>query len=215
MKSTPHNYAIRGRAIQLLAALEQAGATPITSNDFQAFAYLANVLSPVWEVEPLEGSILKDEHGPFSAVLQGQLDACIGAGLVVVASLNAVIAGNKTKLTATYRLDSKKARPILDVIRALPDEMKVAEFLAELAFAFVEIAPDRRDDAAIADAAWSNPSIAKDRVVDFAEFVSATRQNPSWNTAQAFQRYLPKGVTLNKAEKIAMYMRLLKRRAHG
>lgn len=104
---------------------------------------------------------------------------------------------------------------MLEIIRALPDERSTEGFLLELASAFLEIRPDRQDDAAAMDAAYSNPKVSTGRIVDFAEWVSPTKGNASWNVAQSFQRYVTEKVTLSRAEKLVMYMNLMKRRAHG
>lgn len=205
---------VRLRLVQLLAALEQAGGTPISNRDLHAFAYLANVLSPIWDVEPLEGSVLKDRDGPRSSALEREIDLCVGEGLITVVKLVQDL-GNPNKLDAWFRLSPATVEPVLRAIEQLPDEVEVRGFLTELAFAFVEIRADRRDDAALADAAWSDPAIAEGRIIDFAEFVESARNNPAYNAAQAFQRFAPAGVTLNRAEKLVMYMRLLKRRANG
>jgi hypothetical protein len=112
-------------------------------------------------------------------------------------------------------LDTDHARFLLEFIDAFPDEVDTGGFLVELASAFLEILPNQRDEAALVDAAYSDPSVSGGRIVDFAEWVKPTIDNPSWNTAQSFQRYMPEGITLNRADKLLMYMRLLKRRAHG
>jgi hypothetical protein len=202
--------------MQIMDALEQVGGTPISRRDLHAFAYFSNVLSPLWEVEPVEGSVLKERTGPYFPSLQREIDACVGNGLLLVEAIGplADISG-EARIDASFRLDTLRSKTLIDKISALPDETAVGGFLLELAFAFLEIAADRRDDATLWDAAWSDPSIADDRVVDFAEWVSSTYQNPTWNAAQRFQEFAPKGVTLSRAEKLLMYMRLMKRRAHG
>lgn len=204
---------VRARVLQIMAALEEAGATPIANRDLHALAYLANVLSPMWDVDPLEGSVLKSRDGPRSALFEAQLDRCVGQGLVVVDNL-IDDPESPTRLAASYRLAAHRARPVLAVINGFPDERYVRSFLNELAFAFADIAPDLRDDTASQDAAWTNPSVADNRVVDFAEFVEQSR-NPSFNVMQSFQRFAPDGVTYSRAEKLVMYLRLLKRRVHG
>ncbi|MDF3212485.1 hypothetical protein EN962_22845 [Mesorhizobium sp. M7A.F.Ca.CA.001.09.2.1] len=196
----------------MLAALERVGGTPIDTRSLHAFAFFANVLSPLWDLHPLEGSVLKDSGAPYFPTLQRELDSLVGGGFVTVVTL---ARGDAEGLLATFRLDHGRATPILEALGTLPDEARTDDFLTELADAFVEIRPDRRDDAAVADAAYSDPAVAEGRIVDFAEWVSPTRGNATWNTAQQFQRYVPIGVTLNRAEKLVMYMRLMKRRAHG
>lgn len=205
---------VRARLLQIMAALERAGATPISNRDLHAIAYLANVLSPLWEVEPLEGSVLKDRNGPRSSSLEHEVDLCVGSGLLVVDALRPD-PEDPARLDATFRLDGRAARVVLEAITALPDEQSVESYLTELAFAFVEIKPGLRDDAALQDAAWSNPAVAPGRVVDFGGHVGRSVNNPAFNAAQAFQKFAPEGVRLNRAEKLLMYVRLLKRRAHG
>lgn len=209
----PDDVDVRARVLQIVAALEEAGATPIANRDLHAVAYLANVLSPMWDIDPLEGSVLKSREGPRSTLFEQQLDSCVSRGLITVVSLDDDLE-SPNRLSATYRIDAARARPVLAVINGFPDERQVRTFLNELAFAFADIDPDLRDDTAVEDAAWTNPSVADNRVVDFAEFVEQSG-NPSFNVMQSLQRYAPKGVTYSRAEKLAMYLRLLKRRAHG
>ena len=203
---------IRSRLLQMLSALESVGGTPIDTRSLHSFAFFANVLSPLWDLNPLEGSVLKDSGAPYFPALQRELDSLVGDGFVTVVSL---ARGPGHELEARFRLAHERARQVLEVLRLLPDEAEAENFLTELADAFVEIRPERRDDAATADAAYSDPAVAEGRIVDFAEWVSPTKGNAAWNTAQQFQRYVPSGVTLNRAEKLVMYMRLMKRRAHG
>lgn len=203
---------IRSRLLQMLLVLERVGGAPIDARSLHAFAFFANVLSPLWDLHPLEGSVLKDNCSPYFPALQRELDCLIGEGFVTVVSLSNSPDGT---LEASFLLARERARSVLDDIRKLPDEADTENFLTELADAFVEIQPDRRDDAARLDAAYSDPAVAEGRIVDFAEWVSPTKGNATWNAAQQFQKYVPAGTTLNKAEKLVMYMRLMKRRAHG
>jgi hypothetical protein len=204
---------VQSRVLQILASLEEAGATPITNRDLHAIAYLANVLSPMWDIEPIEGSVLKSKDGPRSTLFEAQLDRCVFQGLATVTSLEDD-PESPSRISASYRLAAERARPLLDIINTFPDEQIVRVFLNELAFAFAEIAPELRDDTALADASWDDPAIADQRVVDFAEFISQSR-NPSRNVVNAFQRYAPAGVIYSRIEKLAMYLRLLKRRANA
>ncbi|QQM31717.1 hypothetical protein JET14_05985 [Martelella lutilitoris] len=203
---------IRARLLQMFLALEKTGGTPIDTISLHSFAFFANVLSPLWDLYPLEGSVLKDGESPYFPALQKELDRLVGLGLVEVVALKS---GEENQLHAEFRLRYESAEKALDLIRVLPDEAEVEAFLLELADAFVEIRPELRDDAARLDAAYSDPGVAEGRVVDFAEWVSPTRGNASWNTAQKFQQYVEEGVTLNRAEKLVMYMRLMQRRANG
>jgi hypothetical protein len=166
---------IRGRLLQIMEALERTGGTPIDTRTLHAFAFFANVLSPLWDLEPLDGSILKDEHGPYYPALQRELDALVGDGLVTVVSLlPAPGTDGDTKLEARFRLATDRARSLLGFIASFPDEVDTRGFLVELASAFLEIVPNQRDDAALVDAAYSDPSVSGGRIVDFAEWVKPT-----------------------------------------
>lgn len=194
-------------------ALERAGLTPVSSEDLQAFTYLANVLSPQWGVEPIEGSVLKEVRGPQSLVVAEAVDCCVGQGIIEVASLVADTT-DPSILVATFYLNPQGAEQILQPLRQFPDEEKVFHFLQELAFAFALIENDKRDEAAEEDASWTDPAVSINRVVDFAEFVSPF-ENPTANTLQAFQQFAPEGVSYTPSEKMALYLRLLDRRAYG
>jgi hypothetical protein len=206
-----HHYDLRARVLQVFAALEDAGATPIANRDLQAVVYLSNVLSSVWGIAPIEGAVLKTEEGPRSTKVEAELDACIGAGLIEVASI-APDEEHPEKLSATFQL-SKRAVPVLQVINSFPDERTVTSFMEEIAFAFVEIPLGLRDDAAAEDAAWTDPAVADNRMVNFG--LSGGSENPSFNVVQAFQSYAPEGLTYTRAQKLELYLRLLKRRANG
>ena len=195
----------------MLDVLEVVGAIPLPSREFHAFAYFVNVLIPLWDVDPLEGSVLKDENGPFFPELQRGIDYLISRGIVGVSSLETSNRGISVKIHLNYDL----AEPILAGIGSLPDEAEITDFLQKLGFAFVEILPDRRDGAVTVDASWSDPAVDGGRVIDFGEWVQSTHGNPAWNVAQRLQSYAPEGITLNRSEKLLMYMRLMKRRAHG
>lgn len=205
----------RARLLQMLSALERTGGVAVSIDALNAFAYFANVLSPLWDIDPIEGSVLKEGTPRFPS-LGLELDQLVGEGLVKVASLAVASPPNsEAAFVASFRIERERAAPMLEIIRALPDERSTEGFLLELASAFLEIRPDRQDDAAAMDAAYSNPKVSTGRIVDFAEWVSPTKGNASWNVAQSFQRYVTEKVTLSRAEKLVMYMNLMKRRAHG
>lgn len=212
----PHiaDLRVRARLIQIFAALERAGLTPVSNRDLHALAYLANVLSPLWDIDPIETSVLKDINGPRSSALEREVDLCVGNGALTVESLR-MDPDDPSRLNATYRLNARAARPVLESLAGLPDEHLVASYLNELAFAYAEIRPELRDVLATKDAAWSNPAIAPGRIVDFGAHIGRAAVNPTFNAAQAFQQFAPEGIHLDRAEKLLMYVRLLKRRAHG
>jgi hypothetical protein len=70
----PNPIEVKSRALLMLAALERAGVSPVETDQLHAFAFFANVLSPLWSLAPLQGAVLKREAGPFYKELQEALD---------------------------------------------------------------------------------------------------------------------------------------------
>lgn len=212
-----HRFFVRSKLVQMFDALERVGGTPIEESAFHSFAFFVNVLSPLWDLYPFEGSVLKEQGAPFFPAVQLELDTLVGAGLVKVTDLSISKSNpqGSPRLIASFSLERTRCADLITAIRCLPDESLSEGFLLELADAFVSIRPELRDDAAVVDAAYSDPSIAEGRIVDFAEWVSSTSDNASWRVAQEFQRFAPENVSLSRAEKLVMYMRLMKRRVHG
>ena len=54
----------RTRVILLLNAAERAGVAPLSTARLHAFAFLADVLSPVWHLPVFDAAILKIVGGP-------------------------------------------------------------------------------------------------------------------------------------------------------
>lgn len=208
---TGRDLDLRARVLQVFAALEDAGATPVSNRDLHAAIYLANVLSPVYGIAPFEGVVLKTDEGPRSSKLETVIDACVGAGLVEVVKI-APDEDFPEKLSATFQL-SKSALPILDVINCFPDERVVTAFVQEVAFAFVDIPAGLRDDAAAQDAAWTNPAVADNRIINFGQGPRA--QNPSFNVIKALEEKASEEGCLTVPQTLELYLRLLQRRAHG
>jgi hypothetical protein len=199
----------------MLAALERAGVSPVETNQLHAFAYFANVLSPLWNLDPLQGSVLKSKEGPFYKELQNALDELIGTGAVDVVTLAYRQVDQGSRLAATVRIALKRADSVLTALKSMPDELAAGQFLQELAFVFAEIESDRSDEAVDADATYSAPTSTADRVVDFAEWKRPGEADYSVRAARRLQAYAPEGVTLNRAEELVLYMRLMKRKAHA
>jgi hypothetical protein len=204
------------RLLQIFVALDRAGALPATVSDLHTFAFFSNVMSPLWSLEPLEGAVLKLADGPYYPFLQKELDHLVGVGFLEIDSLDVTKPDKgSAQLRATFRLAPQAAEAAVIKIQILPDEVETLRFLTELAFSFADIRRDDRGAAAIKDATFSNPAISDDRVIDFGDWNDPEVADASVRTANRFQKYAPNGVTLNRAEKLSMYMSLVARRSRG
>ena len=203
---------LRSRVVTMLACLERAGVSPIAFNQVHAFVFFTDVLSPLWSIAPIRGSVRKDLEGPFYKEVQEVLDEFVTIGLVEIVSLAYREAGQGgAYLDATFRIALKRAEPIIEIIRALPDEAKAERYIQQLAFSFSEISSQRRDEAVEADATYAAGT--DERVIDFAEWRKPEEADYSVRAARRLQAYAPEGVIFSDAEQLVLYMRFLKSKA--
>lgn len=220
--STPHpehdprwisSIARRLRLVQLLDAAEAAGLTPIKLLRLHAFAFLANLLSPVWELWPQDGKILKRRGGPFYPELQRDLDRLVGMGVASIENLDYKKDEQKRwRLEGSYALLYDRADPILEAAYKFEDEHEMHVFLRELAFALAALSEDEFDQAMVEDATYADPRAIAGQVIDFAEWRSA---NYTANAANYFDHVMPLNLKTSPGEKIHLYVRYLERRTHA
>jgi hypothetical protein len=97
----------------LLDAADYAVISPIATPRFHAFTYLADVLSPIYDLSALSGVILKRRVGPYFPELQWELDRLVGLGLVDVSEFRPVVEVTHAYLDASYSLRREATDPIL------------------------------------------------------------------------------------------------------
>jgi hypothetical protein len=211
--SVEHLAAIqrRIRLVMLLDATEAAGLAPIKILRLHAFAYLSNVLAPVWDMPVLEGKVLKRRGGPFYPALQGDLDRLVGMGVVLISKVSHVLDDAKRwRLEGSYRLNHEFADPILAKLTDFPEEARLGAFILELAYALSALSDRELDIAVSEDATYSDPLVTVDNVINFEGY----RENYSANAAQKFDRVISGG-NASPGEKLHLYVRHLHRRIHG
>ena len=213
----------RCRIILLLEALERAGVAPIDSRRLHGFAYLADVLSPVWNLPPFDGKILKIEDGPHYADLQSELDNLVILGLVEVQDLKYVRRGKAgARIDGRYQLRFEEAKliPILDALGANrsadpldPRDRSQHDFLVELAGAMATLPNDEIDIAATQDATYANSSTSFANIIDFGEWSrDANLSNRSFALTERFDRFVPEQSRLSPGERVYLYASYLGRR---
>ena len=107
----------RVRLVMLLDSAEAAGLVPIKILRLHAFAYLSNVLAPVWDMPVLDGKVLKRRSGLFYPALQQDLDRLVGMGVATISGVGHVQDEDKRwRLEGAYRLHRPFADPILDAL---------------------------------------------------------------------------------------------------
>ena len=215
----------RCRLLLLLEAAERAGIAPLSSSRLHAFAYLADVLSPVWDLVPFDGKIYKSEGGPHYPDLQDELDHLVVVGLIQVSDLSYVASGeNGARIEGSYALNfaSEHLQTILSKLGARDpataidaSDRHLHEFLAELAGALATLPDDEIDVAASVDVTYRVEEELHS-VVDFAEWAEDRwTANPSWRVAERFRAFLPQDSQMSPGEKLYLYATYLGRAMHA
>jgi hypothetical protein len=203
----------RIRLLVLLDAADSAGLSPISINQFHTFAYLSNVLSPVWNLPALDGKVLKRLGGPFYPALQNDLDRLVGMGVVIISRISHVLDDEKNwRLDGNFSLNRAFANPILNRIREFDDKHQLLLFLQELAYALSALGDSDLDDATKEDATYADPVIDVGNVVDFAEW---QKINFTANAALYFDQLFPISTRATKGELLHLYVHHLYGRLHG
>ena len=209
------------RVLLLLDAAEQVGIAPVASARLHAFAYLADVLSPVWELAPFDGKIYKSEGGPHYPDLQEELDSLVVLGLIEVRDLHyEVRADAGARIAGSYGLNfaSEHLETIVGALGARsleepidPADRKFHAYLVELAGALATLPNDQIESATEIDVTY-RVQAELHNVVDFAEWVDDRwRANPSWQVAERFEAFLPERSTMLSGEKLYLYAAYLGR----
>jgi hypothetical protein len=94
------------RLVLLLDACEAADLAPIPVSRLHAFAFLANILAPVWSEHSFDGKILKRSGGPFYPELQRDLDRLVGLGIATVHDVGHVKERGRWRLEICF-IDAK------------------------------------------------------------------------------------------------------------
>ncbi len=211
----------RSRLILLLDAAERAAITPISSARLHALAYLADVLSPVWDLPAFDGKILRIEGGPHYPDLQEELDHLVVLGLVEISNLAYIGRGeNGARIEGEYGLNfvSSHLNKLLGSLGAVDYEMAIDEddyrvhsFLIELAGALATLPNHEIDRATSEDVTYRSAGFSEN-IIDFAAWTSDPwADNPTWRTADRFKQFLPEEALLTDGEKLYLYANYLGR----
>jgi hypothetical protein len=189
------------RVLLLLDALARTGVVPTPARALHEIAYLANVLSPVFDLAPFDAKLLKRPCGPYYPELQQAVDRLVGRGLVEARDVEyrLVEEEKRYRVVASYRLCRSRVQTALDRHSQLfPEE---AVFLRELASAYSALSDAQIGRAALEDARYGDDSVDVDNVIDFGDYASPAK-NFSRNAALAFAS----GRRLEPAERLYLYL---------
>ncbi|MDE2837267.1 MAG: hypothetical protein OXL97_07135 [Chloroflexota bacterium] len=200
----------RLRLLRLLEGADRAGIAPIRVNRLHTYAYLTNVLAPVWDARVFDSQLLKRLGGPFYPALQQDLDRLVGLGLVRITGLGHVQdEGGQWRLDGFFALDYERAGEALRFLGTIPEEREMQSFLVEVAYAVSALSDREFDRVHHEDATYSDRNVDYDNVVDFAEWKDLNYSaNAAYHFAEISEGAMP-------SELLHLYVRHLHRRISG
>lgn len=202
------------RLLQLMEAAERAALTPIATDKLHAFAYLCDVLSPVWGLAPFDKRILKTGRPPFYPDLQREIDRLVAMGLFEVSDLSYQKAPDGSMIfQAKYalRFGSSHGRAIRATLEADADAKPTQAYFDELARALASLRDEDIAAAAAEDASYDDASIATGDVIDFG---SAARRVRTHEATSSLDALFP-NIHLTPARRLYMYAHYLGRKVHA
>lgn len=205
----------RVRLLMLLDAADYAVIAPISTARLHAFAFLADVLSPIYELSALTRRIMKRRVGPYFPDLQWELDRLVGLGLADVSSLSTVVDASQAYIDASFQLNRLLAQPILDIVQEDAAFATLRDFLRELVGALSGVPDDDLDATTQADVTWDSGHAGT--VIDYAEWRA---RNYSQLTADRIdeltrERFGRAGISLSPGAKVNLYVQYLRRAVHA
>lgn len=197
------------RSIRLLSILQSAhdtGLNPVPGAAVHTIAYLADALSPVWNLPILDGHVLKQQARPNFPALQRDLDVLVGRGMVEVHDLSiSARAGGPVPISASFSLTSLAAVPFAQISASQYFERQL-DFVREVTFAAAALGPRGLEGIGTVDASYADPFADVGSVIELGE--SSTSGRTTAAVAQRFRALAP-DADLTDAQLIHLYLRHL------
>lgn len=205
----------RVRLTQLLRAADHAALAPIDMGKLHAFAYLADILSPVWQLRPFEDVVGRTKRPPYYPDFQRELDLLVAMGLVEPSELDYKPATQESpaKFTACYALRpaSSHLAPLLEALRNDPELTKEQDYLNSLAGALASLPDDDIAQAARLDLVYEGAGSDGE---DYFELDPASANSLTSRAVASFDQIFPEA-HLTPSRRLYMYANYLGRRVHG
>ena len=205
----------RIRVLMLLDAVDYAVISPISIPRLHTLAFLADILSPIYEFAPVKGRILKRREYPYFPDLQWEIDRLIGLHLVVPSDLSAVIEPAGAHVNAALSLERHRTKPLLALVHSDQAFLRQRSYFRELAGALSNIADTELDAATRSDVTWGAGH--KGSLIDYAEWRAQNYSAMSADRIEeiATQAFGQEGAKLSPGAKVSLYVQYLRRAVNG
>jgi len=204
----------RIRLFQILEAAEHAALTPIDIVKLHAFAYLSDILSPVWSLLPFDRVILKTGKPPYYPDLQFEVDRLVAMGLFEATDLSYQEAPDGSMVfQARYSMlfSSPHGQRIRDALADDVEAVQRQSYLDALARALASLRDDEISAAAAEDASYDDAAVSPGDIVEFADTTRGVRTHEA---TASFDALYP-DVNLTPARRLYMYAHYLGRKVHA
>jgi hypothetical protein len=197
------------RAVSLIEAAGRSSLTPIPVKRLHAFAYFADMLSPVWNLTPFDSVALKSDRAPFFARFQDQVDFLVLQGILEVEGFTyrREAAGSPLVLSASYsiRYGDENASQLIAFIREDDDLALNLDYLTSLATALSRLEGDAIEAAVFGDASWEDPTVPIGDVVEITKPVGLQADTATKAAVSLFDELKNKHIRLNPRSRLRLY----------
>ena len=204
----------RIRVLMLLDAVDYAVLAPIPVQRFHTLAFLADVLSPIFNLVPMSGKILKRRTFPYFPDLQWEIDRLVGLDLVAPLELVPIVEESKAYVTFSLALQRTRSSPVLDIVYSQDEFSFFRDYFRELAGALSNIRDTELDAVTKSDVTWHFGHDGA--VIDYAEWRAQNYSALGANRIEelAVQAFGNSEAQLSPTAKVTLYVKYLKRVAN-
>lgn len=189
--------------LKLLSACYENGLSPLPQLRLHRFMYLANVMAPLFEIEPLRTTIVKHEKGPYYAETQWDIDRLVAAGLVNLIEPDGRFAQTEYWVNAQYSVGTM-GYEYLGGVENLSSFQRTLFFLSSVAMALAELDETDLGEVAMADANYRQKNKDYDSVIDFGAWLDS-RENKAVKATDRIDKLSELPYSLNVREKLHVY----------
>ena len=205
----------RIRVLMLLDAVDYAVLAPIPVQRFHTLAFLSDVLSPIFNLIPMSGKILKRRAFPYFPDLQWEIDRLVGLDLVTPLEVVPVVEESKAYVTFSLALQRARASPVLDIVYSQEEFSILRDYFRELAGALSNIQDTELDAVTKLDVTWDSGHAGA--VIDYAEWRAQNYSTLGANRIEelAVRAFGNREAQLSPTAKVNLYVKYLKRVANA
>jgi len=191
----------RAWALFILDNSMRMGLIPLSKIRFHRITYFCNCLSGLFQVLPLDTTVVKYVRGPYYPEMQWHLDRLVGAGLATIKDLRYPMDPHGTWMDANYQI-TKSGALAAEALRKVDDFYSINKFISDIIYSYSAQEEKFLDSLAIFDSTYGNAQKEEGIVIDFSEAI----ENLSVREADSFEKFAQNPNTLSPQDRTFLYM---------